>query len=629
MLRIEDSFEKFANTLNRDKAVSINDRGEWHVENLFVRIVRWIFGLRDQRIQKVCRVFSRFLDQLEKQPVLFDSDSMTQQNQRKKIEGYIKVSEAILKKLNKHRSKKSVSQRNLLKRRIVALKYRAEWQNGGSKPLDASEVDLRAFNQLKEIAGQWKSKQDIFSGEDKELHSLDLEKLQLASLHEEFSTLLLEDKELQKEFFNWTLKNCNPVKEFIEFPAVCKRIKQCLMAGRIGRYAYGNVFSSEKVKVDSLNKSQATKKIITLPFEGRKISILDENRLIKFKGNYWVSIGQVFEDMKNKNNWAGHFEFIGKEGIQNWSSQRMAWWNARLQQWELIDLDKENWWEDLPLQETISRSEVLKRYDVDDLSDTQWVLSARASKQSVNYNIDECHGYTGVLVPNGKGEWRVYDFGKYSKKWPKGMLGALSIVGNTVKADYVYPDANIYYSGFRQQALVPYVSSEEKGREYFDRIKKNIIDGREGNLVFMFGLENCAYSPQTDLEAVLGKKSEGGRVPNLFVSHILSSGARKPLHYAFAIVKKAPEWMKKHLVWLCDTLLMSWRGVVVTGADGKKIKKSLKNSPFRTGYNLEVDGQIKKVIQHIFLPSHLHRQIVDGKIKGVVWGGNQRMQIQS
>lgn len=628
-MHLEQSFHEFASSMREGKAVSINKTGEWHVENWVVRLVKWILGLRDKRIIKICNVINNFLEELERRPILFDIDEISFTNQKDNLQSYISIASETIRYLKKFRSKKIVFQSKNLQKSLIGLKYRIEWINGGLKPLNENEINPKIYELILKKASQWKSGQKIYNEEDSKLHPLDIQKIAEVCRYEEFTSLLFSDKNLADNFFSWTLKNCNPVKEFIEYPAITQYLKKALLSGRIGHLAYEKLLTSEKTSILEDENNPAKIKILTLPFEGKKISILDENRLVKLKGDNWVAIRDIFHDMKMKNIESGEFEFIGKQGFTNWCSYRMASWNALKNEWQYINLSQEKWWESLPIQEIIPTEEVIKRLELnEELNETNWILIARSSRQSPSFNIDECHGYTGVIIPYGHGKWRVYDFGKFAKEWPKGIIGSLGMIGNTVKADYVYPDPNIYYSGFRQQAAVPFIVSQEEGERFFnERIRKNIIKGWQGNLVFMFGWENCAYSPQKDIESILGKESEGGRVPNLFISPILSSGARKPLHHAFKIINKLPKIFHKPLVRLCDLTLCSWRGVYVKSKSGSIKKKSLNNSPYQNGFLLQSSGKTEKVFQHIFLPSEMHRKIIEGKIQGVVWTGHQRTQV--
>jgi hypothetical protein len=628
MSNIENSFTKLTQAIESGKSLSMNSHGEWRVDGWFMRIVKWIFRLDEKSKINVCKVVSKLFDNMEKRAVFFDADRNTTRHQNAIYKGYLSVAKAAKAVLSQSKSKQAKRSCFELQRRIVGLSYRIEEVNGGSNAVTEDQQEEHLYKELIEKAAQWKKKLKLFMGTDSDLHPVDRKNLKELCQYPEFVTLLLKDPVLQSEILGWTLKNAVSPKSLVEFPSSCKRLKQCLMVGRIGRYAYENVLSIDKTPLLADHEKEAKQKVLSLPFNGKKISVLNEDRYVEFKGNYIVRIKTVFNDMKNKNNAPGHFEFIGKNGFRNWNPHKLAYWDAKAKVWKRVNLNNTQWWKNLPEQEIIGKEDVLRRYGIKSIENNEWLLLGRSTRQSTEYRIDDCHGYGGVLVPEKNGTWRVYDWGKYAKVWPKGFFGGIGILGDTVRADFTYPDCNDTYSGFRQQALIPFVCSEEEGIDYMNnQIKSNIIAGREGNLVFMFGFENCAYSPQTDLEALLGRQGEGGRVPNLFISHVLSADAAEPLGVVFRNVAKAPKILRRPLVTLCEISLLSSRGVYVTNKDGKRVFKSLATSPFRRGYNYPLNEKTKRVYQHIFLPSHLHRRIINKEIEGVIWTGHQHMQI--
>lgn len=628
MNNIQNSSEELIRALQSGQSITMNSHGQWKVDGCFMRFVKWIFRSKEKSIINICNIVSKTFDNMEKTSVLFEADEETTRYRKNYYQRIIDVAKAASVRLSKFTSKSSKQSCSNLKRRIVGLSYRIEGVNGGLDRVSKENHNSELCDKLLETASNWKKNHKLFMGKDSELHLIDKEHLKELCEYPEFVKLLLENRTLQSEVFGWTLRNAISPKALVEFPGTSKRLKQCLMVGRIGRFAYENVLSIDKTHLIEGKGNHAKQKILSLPFEGKKISILNENRFVKLRGDYSVRIRTIFEDMKKKNDSPGNFEFIGKNGLMNWSTHRLGYWDDKKKIWVTNDLKSKEWWKTLPVQEIITKEDVIRRYGIKEINDDQWVLIGRSSRQSTVYRIDDCHGYCSVLEPQKDGTWRVYDWGKYAKVWPKGVLGALSIVGDTVPADFAYPDPSYSYSGFRQQALIPFVCSKEKGFKFMERIKDNIIAGREGNLVFMFAYENCAYSPQTDLEATLGKLEEGGVVPNLFQAHALTADAAEPLGFFFRTVAKAPKKLQKFLVTLFEIILCSFRGLFVKNKEGKREFKSLANSPFRKGCDLYVNGKKKRVSQHIYLPSNLHRRILNEEIPGLVFTGHQHMQLE-
>jgi len=628
MTLIKTSYSKLSDALKSNQSVTINAKGEWHVDGWFIRFVRWLFDLKQGHLKKISGVFSSLLDQIERETLFFNADSITHAKQLRRISGHLKVAKSLTKAMEQNITSPSCKEVALLKRKIIALRYRIETSNGGKDRLEPNEIDLEVRDQLLEMAEQWKGNQKFFSNNNHQLHPLDLKKIEEVCRYPLFVNLLMSDERLKHDFFGWTLKNCNGVQAFVEYPSICKKIKSIFLAGRIGRFAYENVLSIKKTNIFANEPNSSTQKVIRLPFEGKKISILNENAYVCLRRNHCVTIKTIFHDMSLRNKQPGKFEFMGSKGLCNWRSDMMAYWNPETQKWTMTNLESPHWWRRLPPFEKISRETLMKRYNLDEISSDRWVLAVLAARQSIDYNIENCHGYSEVLIPDGKGFWSVYPFGKFAKEWPNDCFDYLSVIANTTKADYIYPDPNIFYSAFRQQAAVPFVVTKEEGLRYMnDHVRKNIRKGREGNLVFMLGYENCAFSPQNDAETVLGKKCEGGRVPNLFLSPFFDSGLSGPLLSYYKLLKHAPRFISAPLQRLTEMVLGSWRSIKVLDDEGKIVRKSLSSSPFRKGIRLECDGRMKTVYNHIFHPSHLHRQIIQNTISdGVIWSGQHHFQ---
>lgn len=628
MPSIETSYSQLAHALKDKQSLSIDRKGEWHFNGWFTRFVRWLFDLQDSHLKKISSVVSGLLDRMEPSPLFFNADSVTYARQLKRIKGHLKVAKALSKRIQKKHSTLSSHEFKQLKRKITALRYRVEAMNGGIDLLSPGEIDLEMKERLVVEAENWKRQQKIFTEGDHPLHLLDIEKIEEVCRYPLFAKLLFEDDTLKHKFFSWTLKNCNSVQAFVEYPALCTKLKSIFLAGRIGRFAYANVLTIKKEKLSSKMLASATRKVVRLPFEGKQTNILNEKKYVCLRGGHWVTIKAIFDDLALRNKQPGKFEFVGKNGLCNWSPEKMAYWNPKIQKWVRVNLNSRYWWRALPHLETISKKQVLRRYGLDDIATDQWVLAALATRQKIDSTIEACHGYTEVLIPDKKGSWNVYPFGKFAKKWPENCLEYIGVITDTTRADYIYPDPNIFYSSFRQQAAIPFVVSEEEGLQYMnDRVRNNIRKGREGNLIFMLGYENCAFTPQEDLEAVLGKQCDGGRVPNLFMCSFFESGLSGPTRHFYNLLKYSPRWISAPLQRLMETTLGAWRGINIVDDSGKLVRKSLSTSPFRRGVRLKIDGKMRTVYNYIFHPSHLHRQIIQNKLpEGVIWAGHQRHQ---
>ncbi len=64
-------------------------------------------------------------------------------------------------------------------------------------------------------------------------------------------------------------------------------------------------------------------KVVTLPFEGVEHSILNGAHVITFRGNYRLSIDQIFALFKEKSVRVGSLEYLAR-GISNWNCHKWA-----------------------------------------------------------------------------------------------------------------------------------------------------------------------------------------------------------------------------------------------------------------------------------------------------------------
>ena len=151
------------------------------------------------------------------------------------------------------------------------------------------------FKNLIAAAKEWKKQEKIFW--TTELTDSELYQLQQTGGYADFVKLLLEDKTLREDFFLWVLRDGLPVDVYIQFPAMHEKITRNSMRGRISRM--GQDFLKMR-KVDRKDLFLSQQKLVTLPFEGQEISLLDENREVVFKGNYKVKIKEIFRVFRDK-----------------------------------------------------------------------------------------------------------------------------------------------------------------------------------------------------------------------------------------------------------------------------------------------------------------------------------------
>lgn len=629
-MKIRKDIKGFVQALHDEKLICGDSRGKWYYESFKMKMGRKLFNTLDCcRIAKVGHAFNICLDQLEKIPVRFNTSR--QLSQKKEFSEFLQAAKVVRIILEEKKSHYKVKkQLDFLDQRIAGLKYRIEKCNGGFDKSDT--INEEDIENLKIEARAWKGSEELY--ENKDLLPQEEAKLVKACEYPEFSKLLLSNPLLRLSFFKWVLRDNNPVDVFVQFPSTCKLLKTCLFSGRLGRFA------QECLSIVRKNSSEGTKKVVTMPFEVQKdtgletknISILKSKKEVIFKGDYKVKIKDIFEDFKEKKDSPGKFEFFDGK-ISNFNSSEFGWWNPQKEDYDRIDLSKKDseWWKDLPVFETLSEQKLKERYGIAEFITGNWVAIACSTRESASLNIRNSHAYLKMAIPNESGDYSIYPFGRFPAEFPNTLIKQVSFLADTTKAKASYPDENVFYS-HRQHAYKPLMLSLEKGKALMEKVRSDLLQSREGQTVFQFCGENCAYWTQTLLEDLFKEDATDNKaVPNLFRCELLKAELRVwPINHFLKFVDELPEKIKnirkklpqairtftknlsKKLQLIClkiaEILLCSWRGVWVS-ENGQEVWKSVSTSLFRYNYK-------------IFHSAYLHHQIMNNRFSGAVSMGN-------
>lgn len=467
----------------------------------------------------------------------------------------------------------------ILKQKLLALQYRLE--------LIPLKFQRHLFDALRKEAKVWKQKQSLIPNKDLNLN--DLKEIEKVAYHEHYSELVLESKEIKELLFNWIIRDQNDAIVFIQFPSLINRINSANLNGRLSCHG-GHLLKVQKQKIGR----GYFQKIVTLPFEGRPTNILDESRVIDFKGNVSKTIAEIFEIFKNKDYRVGDFEFMN-DGIINWNIHHLGFWDALQHSYIKVDLEKPEWWKQLPLFEVLTLKQVKMRYGWS-VNGSTWIAAASATRGLASLSYEQTHAFLELAIPIGKGLYGIYDFGKLAYKYPNSFLETMDMFCRNVHATIAFPDENVFYS-HRQHALHPFCLNPEQGFKLMDLIKRDIEVARTYNLLYQIESENCAKWVQLKLETILGKDC----VPNLYRMQLLNTEPEGPVSKIFACIKKLPE---KWQVPLLTTLHLPLGAAKKTWIEenGVPVAKSLKDhSFFHTG--------------EVYLPAFMHDQLLRGSLK--------------
>ncbi len=466
-----------------------------------------------------------------------------------------------------------------LRWRYVALKYRIEKGAKGS-------IDKHDQEWLYALATRWKKEHPLFW-----VHSLNPREMSFLdeALHYPEFIVLLHDPRFKETFFNWILRDRIPPKVFIEYPRLAEIINEYALNGRIG------VVGGDKLKIQKLKRGPYFEKMVTLPFEGRDQNILDFSKIILFRGGLSLTIGEIFNQFKDKAKRFVDVEFFA-QGITNWNAQHMGYLVPSKQKYEEINLEQREWWRQLPPIEILSLEEAKKRFG-EKVNGYNWWISANAARQYLNLNFEKCHAYMEIAIPYKDGSYNIYDFGKFARYFPYGVVEDMIFFTVTTPATIAYPDENIYHTA-RQQVGYAFELNHFQGLQLMDEIRKDIQDAREGNLIFQVESENCAQWIQTHFEDLLGKQA----IPNLFRVKLLKSDAVGIPGFFFNLIRKLPEGLQPTAMQALHYPFGAWKGQFIKNRQGEKIFKSLNKSHFW-----------KDII--VYLPALLHKQFERGFVK--------------
>lgn len=564
MLTIKENLNEFTRAIAANASIACNARGEWHYECWLMRLVRWIFCLENRRLANVAQAFNSFLDQQEAVPVLFTPQSTAFQIQT--IKTQMAAAQALEKALWPRRNKSNIlSQFNELKRRVVALQYRYESVNGG---LDKTDLPANAPDRLRAIAMQWKDKQHLLDPHEKKLNEGEENFLKDAARYPEFLKCLYRDKHLQELFFKW-MRDKNPVDALVEFPGRHLLIRESRLSKRIG------LFRNHMLRI--IKKSE---KLLTILCEGKRVSILDDNRRITFKKGYTLTVSQIFKNVfGDKNHSHGNLEVFRKGGIQNWNTNQIGRYNPVTNSYDRIDLSaarRKDWWDQLPDLEELSLEEAQERYG-SAIDGTLWGGRIVSTRERRDLSFKGNHSYVEVAIPTPNGSYKVRTFGKSSATLPRHWWQYAKVMGSTEKGVILYPDPSIFHPS-RQHRGFAFTMTSSEGQDVMDWIRQSIHNGWIGNMAYQILTENCAKWAE-EIRGVLGNK-----IPkNLLRVSFFDSQPEGCYGTIFKLVKRMPTCIQNGFFNLFFWPLGSTNSVTVVENGKPRIVSLSRLKPWRQG----------------------------------------------
>lgn len=497
MFRTHSEVAQLENVVKKHVFIECDQQGYWKTESTCHRINKMLrcHNHEDLRLVAIGQAFCHLLDELEKDPILFDAgDEGITKSQKSNFQSYLELADSVIVELNTSSAKEVQAQIEAVKTRVIALQYRFGATYGGINR--EIVIDEELCMKLLDLAYAWKNKQKLYPKNDKTLKDKDIDKMVDACRYPVFVKWLLSNRSLQDVFFKWTIRDNNKVEQFIEFPGICARLRATFLDKRFGRLNPEEL--AIQIKQMPEYGAKAWSKDICLPFfDGNKknrISILDESQIVVLNGNRRVTIKYVFEIFAQKSADPGNLCYFETQGITNWRVFECGSWNPETKSYERPDLNSKDWWKQLPVFEIVTKEEAEKRYAVN-LKRGEWIKSIKSSRETLDYDLVGRHSYVEIVIPQDNGSYAVYPFGIFPKYYPTQKLQQMHLITQTVEARVSYADENTLYSQ-RQQAAHSKVISEESGLLMMERIRQDIVRGIKGELPFQIKGENCSHWAQ-------------------------------------------------------------------------------------------------------------------------------------
>lgn len=570
----------FVKALENDEVVSVKRSGVW------TKHPHWF----PRRIKSLLEEFTHLLDSIESVPLLLDKTYRFQVKVLSVQAKYLDSAIALESYALRHRFPKSHPSFHRFKLRVLALLYRLE-------ELAPSELDLALYDTLLVKAQEWKKKEISFWHTNLEFHEENL--LKKTCEHSKYVREVLRQPKTLNYFFKWVLRDRLPLEPLIEYPNMIEKLQKSLMIGRISRHG-GKILKIKEVPVSP--GSSTVEKMLTLPFEGTDTNILDPYKKFTFRGEYTLSVGEVLNSFAKKKTTPGNLELM-KDGIINWNTNKLAYWDALEKCYVAIDLLCDEWWNQLPDFEIITAKQARAKYGAQ-LDGENWNFSIRASREDHSLNFENCHSYLEIAIPLDRDHYKIFDFGKFSTRFPKNDWEKLWIFSVFTPAVIAYPDENIFYT-HRQHVNYSNIVTAVEGYAIMDLIKDDMLEARKGNLFFQIESENCGKW----IHGVLSKALTEERVPNYFKLALFETEPKGVVKWIFDTLKKLPNRIGTRLLTYLHLILGGWRGVWYKSPEGKSSFKNLVATDF---WNDTV----------VYLPAMLHHkyqkehasQVIDVKI---------------
>lgn len=456
--------------------------------------------------------------------------------------------------------KRSIFVSKSLKKRFALQAASFAYQQDRCQRLKAP--DQKWVTELTQRATAWKANQFNLELEP-QLNAANQEKLQELACYPLFVKILIEDREALNKFFKWSITNHLSVGVFVEYNHMTALIDRSLLKGRLG------AFEGRSLRL--INTS--TVKTVQMEFEGRFRGILRPEKKIALSHGLCLTVKEIFKRFSRKNLVEGCLTVLPK-GICHWDPHQFGYLNKKKKGGlETIDLDRPDWFMQLPEKARLTSEEATKQFGFP-CDGRNWVLTVVAKSQTPRLDVFGAHAFFRVAIPLGDGTYfYTFGWGKYARQYPQNCFQSLGMLYGAVKATLEYPDNNEKYT-YRKPKEVHFSLNAEKGEALLDSLKRDLLNARSGNLAFQILIENC-----TDWIAKKVRKYVGIEQGKLFDIPFLELEPSGCLSSLMKTLRKSSPCMRDAILYSMAFIMGGSRSQTLTKKDGTKRKVSIMANP--------------------------------------------------
>jgi hypothetical protein len=330
---------------------------------------------------------------------------------------------------------------------------------------------------------QWQNHQypavDYLKGPNREQV---LAKIEYTCRYRDFIAATRQNRALLELCFQSVFKNMpdnlkNSVDIFIQAPKVQEELRKTYLDKRVREVA------NQGIRFEQLGSASPTGrplKDVKLLIDGELQSIVDPEGMVRVAKDVTNTVSQVFEEFKAQDSRFINLEYLQDTGVTRFDGRALD-----------LNLDKEEWWKDLPVIRRMTREQIEATYGVS-FKEGYAMFVIRGSRTNPDLSADGNHGWTNIIYPLDDGTFNVIAAGKFADWFPVGAWQAFYHIFRTHKAYLTLADPNEYMSS-RERLSIPLPPlSKEKFLELMSDLKNELLKSRRGELVFQAQGDNCA-----------------------------------------------------------------------------------------------------------------------------------------